>query len=419
MQVLDEVCDVFEAISGTKSRKEKERLLHELAAAPHLNDLAVPLLSNALDWYIHFGIATLPEATGTTTSNVAAGTFFALLAELQQRSTRDHEYILGILNRYPPNTAKWLRRVLLKDLKMGAEATTVNKVWPGLINTFECQLANTLDAVDALRYPVLIEPKIDGVRAIFISDGRGGLKCLSRGGNILYNVGPIAHELNLVLGNRIFEGRPQVFDGELFVNTLHKSLSIVRSQKPIDIRAEGLKYNLFDVIDEAEWRQQHASVSQHARSTLVAKIAQHSLEFVVPTISSVEDRLANNASELESFYVRDLEAGHEGSMVKDLHSTYKFGRSSGWLKYKPFEVDVFEVTGYDEGSGRHEGRLGALQVKVADGITTSVGGGFSDAQRDSLWAAGTNLLTRKAKVKYKQKTPDGLLREPVFLSFVE
>jgi DNA ligase-1 len=69
----------------------------------------------------------------------------------------------------------------------------------------------------------------------------------------------------------------------------------------------------------------------------------------------------------------------EGLMIKDPNSMYEPKRSKLLLKVKQFDDTEATVIGHNKGTGRCSGMLGALQVKVDNGITFKIGSGFDDS----------------------------------------
>ena len=119
-----------------------------------------------------------------------------------------------------------------------------------------------------------------------------------------------------------------------------------------------------------------------------------------------------------------VEAGYEGIMIKDPDSKYECKRSTAWLKQKPFIEVSLAVTGYEEGTGRNQGRLGALICEGEDdGKTISVncGSGFSDSDRSELWEGRDSLVGQVVEVRADAITQnqDGTysLRFPRFKTF--
>ena len=68
------------------------------------------------------------------------------------------------------------------------------------------------------------------------------------------------------------------------------------------------------------------------------------------------------------------------------------------------------VTGYEKGKGKHKGRVGALNVKLDNGIEFSVGTGLSDAERENPPPVGS-IVT----VSYQELTDDGVPRFPSYI----
>ena len=82
------------------------------------------------------------------------------------------------------------------------------------------------------------------------------------------------------------------------------------------------------------------------------------------------------------------------------------------------------IVGFEEGTGRNAGRLGAIICEGEDNgrtIRVNVGSGLSDSDRDEYWSARDNLLGRVVEVQADSVTQnqDGSysLRFPRFLRF--
>ena len=61
-------------------------------------------------------------------------------------------------------------------------------------------------------------------------------------------------------------------------------------------------------------------------------------------------------------------------------------------------------------TGRHNGRLGALDVELPDGTRFAVGTGFTDAQRETPPPIGSTITFR-----YQELTDGGVPRFPSFV----
>lgn len=420
---LDYVSEMFDCISQNNSRNVKEELLKRLKEDPTAEGYAKELLSIALDWYRHFGVTKLPPAT----SNPLAAEpemFFTMVKNIEKGIRYTPEMIANTCGHYRPGTEEWLRRCILKNLKMGASSTTINKVWPGLIRTFECQLAMDLsDSEEITEWPVLVEPKVDGVRCVAIfKDGK--IQFISRGGQELFNLSAVQDELIATLSK--FDITRVVLDGELFVDSLPRTMSVVRSSvnAPEPDLVSRIRFYIFDVLYLSEWESGKPTTVQWDRTGSLYKVFQASgiksdARAVRITFGGEDEAtLCYNAKQLETIYEKALEDGWEGVMIKELSAAYSFKRSQCWRKYKPHQVNHFEIVGWYEGEGRHEGRLGGFEVRVSEGKICRVGGGFKDEEREKFWVNKDILLGRVVRVKYKESSADGLLREPVYLGFI-
>jgi len=95
----------------------------------------------------------------------------------------------------------------------------------------------------------------------------------------------------------------------------------------------------------------------------------------LPTVVSVKEKTEEHMNRLVKKY------NAEGLMLKQ--STF-----GPWFKFKPTKTMDAIVTDFKYGEGRHAHRLGALEVSVwkdkALVPIASVGGGFTDEQRDAI-----------------------------------
>jgi DNA ligase-1 len=112
-------------------------------------------------------------------------------------------------------------------------------------------------------------------------------------------------------------------------------------------------------------------------------------------------------------------------MVKKADSLYAFKRTYDWQKVKRFETVDAVVIRSLEGTGKNEGKMGALVIQykysferkiiVYDSpgtlIQCRVGSGFSDEQREAF----DKWIGKTIEVKYQEVTKDGMLRFPVFV----
>ncbi|MEJ7687605.1 MAG: hypothetical protein WKG52_11770 [Variovorax sp.] len=100
----------------------------------------------------------------------------------------------------------------------------------------------------------------------------------------------------------------------------------------------------------------------------------------------------------------------EGLMLHRGASHYRAERSDDLLKVKPYDDADARVLAHVPGRGKHVGRLGALLVETPEGRRFKLGGGFTDAQRETPPAIGTWVSYR-----HNGTNPGGL---PRFARFI-
>ncbi len=280
--------------------------------------------------------------------------------------------------------------------------------------------AKTTDAdLARLKYPLLLSPKIDGVRALVVNG-----QLMSRSMKPI----PNKHTQSL-FGRSELNG----LDGELVVgvpydhNLMQQTTSGVMSHGG----TPNVQYHVFDRWDldapfhvrlkEAESLATRSSQAYHVSHTLVRNV----------------DELL----ELEQAYT---EIGYEGVMLRSLTGRYKQNRSTlregillkvkrfhdseaivlGWEPLmRNLNEQVLDERGYAKRSTEQAGKVpdtlvGSLTVRdCVTGIVFSIGSGFTEAQRISLYHNRENIIGRLVKYKSFSVGVKDKPRFPIFLGF--
>jgi DNA ligase-1 len=186
---------------------------------------------------------------------------------------------------------------------------------------------------------------------------------------------------------------------------------------------------LFDIIPLIEFQNGKSTLGQRRRTNLLKSFKSvfdrcgH-----IDIISQTEVNLDEMVGEVQfkAFNKDAIDAGFEGIMIKDPNALYECKRSTSWLKQKPFIEVSLTVTGFEEGTGRNEGRLGALICEGEDDgkrILVNVGSGFSDDQRLDYWVGKETMVGQIVEVRAdaatisQDSTNVYSLRFPRFLRF--
>ncbi len=231
----------------------------------------------------------------------------------------------------------------------------------------------------------LVSEKFDGVRALW--DGR----------NLRSRTGKVLH------APRDFLARlpPEALDGELWLGRgrFEEVSALVRRHRPADGAWRDVQFLVFEMQRAGGRFDERAARIQ----AVVARVQW-------PQLQAVEQSVVADRAALRARLHAVLEAGGEGLMLHRADAPNLGGRNAALLKLKPVHDDDALVIGHTPGQGRHEGQLGALQVRNADGVVFLVGTGFTDAERREPPPVGALIVYR-----FRGQTSHGV---PRFASFV-
>lgn len=277
--------------------------------------------------------------------------------------------------------------------------------------------------LDKLRFPLMVSPKLDGIRCIIHGEW-----------------GPVTRNLKLIANVALREWLakcPAWLDGELVAgsptakNCMQATTSAVMSTSG---DASAVKLYAFDRVSDSPFieRFEDVGICTGDKHSIVQRLEHHIVE-------TLEDLMF-----YEDFYVKQ---GYEGLMLRDPYGVYKHGRSTVregiLLKMKRFSDMEGTVAGFVErmhngneaakdNLGRTKrstakagkvgrGDLGALVLKIEgwESETVEVGSGFTDMERKWMWEARAALLGKRATFKYQAAGSKDAPRFPVFKGFRE
>ena len=417
---------IIAKLEADNSRLAKEAIIQE-----HVDNVELfEGFELALSPYITFGVKKVPSHGGPDGQSLPWEAFKELCHLLQTRQLTGDDARSAIELALSASTKdqwnNWYRRILIKDLRCGVSEKTVNKVKKGAVPVFECMLAhdgaNHEKKINGVR---LLEPKLDGVRCITIVDYEARtVTQYTRNGKVLEN---FSHIANGLLDNIDLIGRSYVLDGEVVSRSFQDLMKQVHRKD--DVQAQDARLMLFDILPLSEFKKGKSIMGQKRRSALLKTLksafdkAGH-----IDIIPQIEVNLDEYVGELQfkQFNKDAIEQGFEGIMIKVPDAQYECKRSTSWLKVKPFIEVSLTVTAVEEGTGKNEGRLGALVCEgVDDGktILVNVGSGFTDDQRTEYWGDRESMVGQIVEIRAdaatlsQDSTETWSLRFPRFLRF--
>ncbi|MDX1394270.1 MAG: DNA ligase D [Gemmatimonadota bacterium] len=288
------------------------------------------------------------------------------------------------------------------------------------------------------------ELKLDGYRMLGVGGGGEALLLTRNGHDATASFPDVARALRKLPFEHI------VLDGEIVVPDAAGFPSFQALQKrarlsrPLDVRRASVEspahYYAFDLIGFDDFDLRDLPLSERARL----------LADVLPETGPIR-RSESFPGAGTALYEQVQQLGLEGIMAKRADSTYVGDRSPSWLKIHAAQTDEFVIVGYTRPKKSRSG-FGALHVGVYDpppepggppGPLTyagRVGTGFDSAQLDAIRADLDEIVRDEPafegpapkgaehvwvepqlsiRVRYKELTDEGLLRQPSFQGFVD
>lgn len=425
MLTLEYFNDFVKEINESNSRLHKQAVLEKYA-----EDLIIhKYLLIAFDPYKVYGISTkkLNKEIEKNPAIVFHPSIFNLFEYLETHNTgttediiRCHRY-LELVEKDMPECVDLLKALICKDLSIGVDAKTINKVIPGLIPTFDVQLANKY-----FDKPQFVEgktfaatTKIDGGRIIALKEN-GQVSFYTRAGQKYEGLVDLEDEMMVFIpDNTCLDGEITLqVRGNLSSKEAYKeTMKIVRTK---DKEKHGVKMQVFDWMPVEDFKKQQCSIPYKQRRNKLENIFgddYHNYMFfeLLPLLYVGDD-----TSVIPQLLDEQIADGEEGVMINIYDAPYEFKRTNNLLKCKKFQSCDLRVVGFEEGTGKYVGMLGALICEYKDG-TVKVGSGLTDELRKEIWKDTSKYENIIIEVSYFEETKDSTgkesLRFPTFKDF--
>ena len=347
------------------------------------NETLQNVIKAALDPYTQYYIRKIPEYTTTTNKFVTLEWALDELNLFSSRSltgnnARDH---LGVvLGNLSPDDAEVVERIIAKDLKCGIHKSTANKVFgKGFIDKYPCMLASSMNEKNFknIKFPAIVQTKMDGMRANIILDENGKVEIRSRNGKQIDLHGVFDETFNIV--NAVIDGELIVLDADGAVldrktgnGILNKAVKGTISEE----EAGRVRMTAWDIIPLEDFKVGECTTPYDER------LRELSLISFDDKVSIVDHHLAGDMDEVRMWFQEALADGQEGVIVKNFDSIWEDKRSKHQVKMKVEEEIELLVTAWNFGSGRIAGLMGSVTcVTACGGLEVNVGSGFNDEDR--------------------------------------
>ena len=411
-------------LENNNSRLFKESVLEE----EKNNELLKLVLKAALDPYTQYYQRKIPKYSRK--EDIPIKSLGWALEGLKTLTSREYtgnaaiEQLQRILSSLTEENAEVIKRVVTKDLKCGVSIATVNKIFgKDFIKTYPCMLASAFNqkAFEAIKYPALVQTKMDGMRANIIIDSEGVVDVRSRNGkqinlgghfdefvkNVFYK-SPTLANLDTFHG-AVLDGELLVLDeNDLYILDRKTGNGILNKAVKETITPEEtarVRFECWDMIPLEDFKEGFCKIPYFDRlDVLRERMEQVYNAQENHLISILQTETVGSYADCEEIFNEALEKGEEGIIVKNGDSPWEDKRSKYQVKMKAeLEADLL-VEGILEGTGKYEGQIGSLSCTTKDGtLKVNVGSGLLDAHRES---DPENFIGKIVSVKYNEKIKD-------------
>lgn len=317
-----------------------------------------------------------------------------------------------------PEYEEFLKRLFTKNLPIGVEAATINKVYgEEIIPVWEVQQGYPIDKYKFRKGELIFASrKLNGSRGTYF---KGDI--ISRQAQKFEGLDYIIKDIEKIIGT------DYAVDGELIRRNIDGLTDGQNFRETISIlNSDGndkslIKFVIFDIVPIDEFERdactENYSVRKKRLLDLKNKIQKNGTQNIEVVQMVYEGTDVNDVYDWLDYAVKHDWEG----LVVNRQVPYRRTRHNGCLKVKRFYTVDLRITAIEEGQNRLAGTMGALVVDYK-GNELRVGSGFDDATRAAVWENPDNYIGKIVEVKFKEKSCDkktGLesLQFPTFVRF--
>ena len=317
-----------------------------------------------------------------------------------------------------PEYEEFLKRLFTKNLPIGVEATTVNKVYgEDIIPVWEVQQGYPIDKYKFRKGELIFASrKLNGSRGTYF---KGDI--ISRQAQKFEGLDHIIKDIEKIIGT------DYAVDGELIRRNIDGLTDGQNFRETISIlNSDGndkslIKFVIFDIVPIDEFERdactENYSVRKKRLLDLKNKIQKNGTQNIEVVQMVYEGTDVNDVYDWLDYAVKHDWEG----LVVNRQVPYRRTRHNGCLKVKRFYTVDLRITAIEEGQNRLAGTMGALVVDYK-GNELRIGSGFDDATRAAVWANPDDYIGKIVECKYKEtsknkETGNESLQFPVFVRF--
>lgn len=188
-----------------------------------------------------------------------------------------------------------------------------------------------------IKWPAYIQPKLNGIRCLATMNKHGNIVFTSREENEF----PAVKHLASVLKGLMAIG--DVWDGELFTKalTFQEICSAVKREQP---NTNKIEYWVYDCVRPETFEDRHLHIDSRIKN---------GSGLIIP----VTTLLVDCEADMLACHKTMMDAGYEGTIIRNRDGMYVHKRSSSLQKHKTMVDAEYKIIGGKEGSGKFKGMV--------------------------------------------------------------
>lgn len=391
--------ELLNEISDTAKRKEKQSILSETTNVDLTQKVCLMAYDPHYDYYIkefdmptrHFDAMSLDEALDALHEEFTGG---------KLRGNAAHERMTELLSNLSEDDAEVFSRVVKGDLRSGISASTINKVWTDLIYIHpyaRCSSYNEKNLAN-IDMPCIIQTKMDGLYVdIMVFDDHVEYRS-RQAGYLPFGDEDFDNELIKNFSGKVLQGETLIVgDGDDVLERQEGNGILNRDE----VDPSQTKFVCWDLIDIDDFQNHKTDIPYYER----LQELDEGIDLVDNAkLELVDGIIVDNTDDIIAYFKDQINAGHEGAVIKNRDFKWKHGTLKSMIKMKIIFDCELVITDwfYGDAGTKYEHAVGRIQVESSDGhIKFNVGTGFSDKQRFDLLDTIDDMVSRGTIVKVK------------------
>ena len=332
-------------------------------------------------------------------------TLFETLDYLTTRKVTGHDAI-KLVNRFAQANVDWdlIYKIIDKNLDIRAGDKVINKAVPGLIPTFKVALAKEYDGKCDWDDEWYASRKLDGVRCLAITDGKGKCTLYSRMGKEFTTLDKVKEAIEATgIINTVFDGEICLIDDD--GNEDFKG--IMKQLRRKDHQIENPAYMIFDMLNKSEFELTTESEPLEGRLHILRSwLSGKNIDSNI--LRYTDQNVISDDEHFETWSKMAVDNNWEGFMIRK-NVAYEGKRTKNLMKVKKFHDAEYEVLDFDIDEhevvrfGRQDTIPMLAQVWIKHkGYKVKVGSGFTQEQR--LQYTDGSIVGKLITVQYFEET---------------